>query len=65
MSWNWNIILSIVFTLCLVIGVTLSHQQVKANWIGGFNCFGEKACVDGWNNGTKMAQIDWNQVNGR
>jgi len=63
-NWNWNKVLWIVFTLCLI-GVTSSslhqQQQVKANWIGGFNCFGEKACVEGWNNGTKMAQIDWNQ----
>jgi hypothetical protein len=64
MSWNWNKVIWIVFAACLLIigAVTLSHQQqVKANWIGGFNCFGEKACVEGWNNGTKMAQIDWNQ----
>jgi hypothetical protein len=68
MSWNWNWNKVIVFTLCLVAmvigGVTSSlhqQQQVKANWIGGFNCFGEKACVEGWNNGTRMAQIDWNQ----
>jgi hypothetical protein len=47
----------------MVIIYVTSHQQVKANWIAGFkfNCFGEKACVEGWNNATKMAQTDWSQ----
>jgi hypothetical protein len=30
------------------------------NWIGGFNCFGENDCVNGWNNGTSLAETDWN-----
>jgi len=65
----------IASALCLVmiiVGVTLSllqqQQQVEAKGriggfvnIGGFSCFEEKACVNGWANGTRMAQIDWNQ----
>jgi hypothetical protein len=65
MSWDWNNVVWIVFALCLVMmPVTSSqHQQIKAKWIEGFkfNCFGEKACIEGFNNGTKMAQLDWNQ----
>jgi hypothetical protein len=30
------------------------------NWIGGFNCFNESQCVNGWNNGTSYAVNDWN-----
>jgi hypothetical protein len=30
------------------------------NWIGGFNCFNESQCVNGWNNGTSYAAQDWN-----
>jgi hypothetical protein len=50
---------SLLFLLAvplLLIGV----HTVKANWIGGFNCFNESQCVNGWNNGTSYAVNDWN-----
>ena len=39
----------------------VAYGEVEhVNWIGGFNCFGENDCVNGWNNGTSLAETDWN-----
>jgi hypothetical protein len=40
--------------------IMLTPQSVSANWIGGFNCFGEPRCVSGWNHAIIQAQTDWN-----
>jgi hypothetical protein len=39
--------------------LVILHQQVKANWVGGFNCFGEPQCVAGWSVGLGAAVTDW------
>ena len=33
--------------------------QVKAGWVGGFNCFGEPQCEAGWGAGLGAAVTDW------
>lgn len=40
--------------------IILTSQSASANWIGGFNCFGEPRCVSGWNHAIIHAQTDWN-----
>jgi hypothetical protein len=40
--------------------IILTSQYAYANWIGGFNCFGEPRCVSGWNHAIIQAQTDWN-----
>jgi hypothetical protein len=40
--------------------IMLTPQSASANWIGGFNCFGERRCVSGWNHAINQAQTDWN-----
>ena len=42
-----------------MLGLGLPHEA-KANWIGGFNCFDEPDCVNGWNAGVAQAPVDWN-----
>jgi hypothetical protein len=39
--------------------LAIPYHEAKANWIGGFNCFGETYCVNGWNTGISQAQTDW------
>jgi hypothetical protein len=34
----------------------LTSQSTSANWIGGFNYFGEPRCVNGWNHAIIQAQ---------
>jgi hypothetical protein len=40
--------------------LAIPYHEAKANWIGGFNCFGETDCTNGWNAGISQAQTDWN-----
>ena len=44
----------------LLVIIILTSQSASANWIGGFNCFGEPRCVSGWNHAIIQAQTDWN-----
>jgi tetratricopeptide (TPR) repeat protein len=44
----------------LLVTIVLTSQSASANWIGGFNCFGEPRCVSGWNHAIIQAQTDWN-----
>lgn len=48
--------------LSLSTTTTIPHhqQEVKAGWIGGFNCFNEPECVSGWDAGLVAAVTDWN-----
>jgi hypothetical protein len=39
--------------------LAIPYHEAKANWIGGFNCFGETDCTIGWNAGISQAQTDW------
>jgi hypothetical protein len=40
--------------------LAIPYYEAKANWIQGFNCFGETYCVNGWNVGVNQAETDWN-----
>lgn len=40
--------------------IMLTSQSASANMIGGFDCYGESECVNGWNDATSQAQTDWN-----
>jgi hypothetical protein len=39
--------------------LAIPYHAAKASWIGGFNCFGETDCVNGWNTAISQAQTDW------
>jgi len=39
--------------------LAIPYHAAKASWIGGFNCFGEMDCVNGWNTAISHAQTDW------
>src|SRR5215469_10649761 len=52
--------LAILGISALLAIISLTSQSASANWIGGFNCFGEPRCVSGWNHAIIQAQTDWN-----
>jgi hypothetical protein len=52
--------LAVLGILVLLAIIILTSQSASANWIGGFNCFGEPRCVSGWNHAINQAQTDWN-----
>ena len=44
--------------------VMLTSQSAFANNIGGFDCYGQADCVDGWNTAIGQATQDYNYNHG-